>query len=363
MVALIVVVSHWSLVWHHAVPDFDTDTLIGYTTIGVCSQPWIVKGMGDSAHPLGNAFLTRWACLFEGNETVTPSMAWYALICAAVLVTVALLVLLARAAGGGLVAAVVALGYLGTSPVLRTLSSRAEENWIGMALFVVVTMVVMAAHTSPPDRRARWLLAVGGSTLVLAVWHSQYVLVLAFGLAPWGLLAFVRPSWVGTTSRQVLELATAMALPAVAAIGLLFGSGYATRVPYHRMFFSVFNPDAFHGIGTWSLDYVAYSGRWLTGWAGNDGMEEKLFAAPEGVAHLVLGAFALLVFVVLVVTTRNTVLMAAAFGALLLTFLFEPHNAERWDPVVAVTLMALAHGAYLRPSEAVTTPTEKILVS
>lgn len=350
MIALLTITSHVSLIWHHAVPDFDTDTIIGQADT-VCDQPWIVKGMGDSAHPLGNALLQRWTCQFHQSEVLTPAQGWFILLSVGVAVIAALLIICAHFTGGGPVAATIALAYVGASPALRTLSSRAEEDWIGLALFLVTTLCILAFHRTQTRSRA-WLGAVAATTLVLGVWHSQYLLVLALGLIPWGALALIRPSIVGTTRARALLLGAAMALPTGLAFGALFGSGYAVRVAYHKLFFSIFNPDYWDGTLVWCRNYVAYSSRWLTGWLGNDGMEEKLFAAPEGVPVVGLGLLALSLFGYLVVATRDSLLIAIAFGCLALPFLFEPHNAERWVPTTAIVALTLAYGAFRRPRRA-----------
>ena len=52
--------------------------------------------------------------------------------------------------------------------------------------------------------------------------------------------------------------------------------------------------------------------------------------------------------VLLVVSTRDSALIAITFGCLLLPFLFEPHNAERWDPTATSVALALAHGGWAR---------------
>lgn len=347
MVGLVTLVTHWSLIWHHAVPDFDTDAIVGQAA-DVCGNPWIVKGMGDSAHPLGNALLQQYVCLWHESGVLATAQGWSLLLGAAVTIVALLLVLGARITGGGAAAAAIALGYLGVSPVLRTLSMRAEEDWIGLTLFLVTTVLVLAFHRAR-NRLRSWLLAIALSTVVLSVWHSQYLLVLAFGLVPWGVVALVRPGLAGTTRPRVLMLGAAMAIPSGAVLGALFGSGYAVRVEYHKLFFSIFNPAYWEGIGAWSRNYASYSSRWLTGWLGNDGMDEKLFAAPTAWPFVVLGVVALTILVLVVAATRNSVLIAVAFGCLLLPFLFEPHNAERWDPTAAIVALALAGGAWGRP--------------
>lgn len=346
MIALVAVTTHLSLIWHHPVPDFDTDTVLGRAVEG-CGPTWIVKGMGDSAHPLGNALLQRWACQFTGPEGLSPASGWFLLIGGAVLATAALLVIVARVTGGGPTAAALAVAYLGMSPVLRTLSARAEENWVGSVLFLVTAVCMLGFHRSRTRTRL-WLTAVAVSTVVLGVWHSQYLLVLALGLVPWGALAMLRPSVAGTTRPRALMLAGSM-VPTALVLGALFGSGYAARVGYHKRFFSIFNPDYWEGIAAWCRNYVAYSSRGLTGWLPNDGMEEKLFASPQGAPFVLLGLLGLTLLVLLVVTTRDSMLMAIAFGALALPFLYEPHNAERWDPTSIVVALTLAFGAYLRP--------------
>jgi len=358
LIALVTVTSHASLIWHHSVPDFDTDAIINQGIAGeVCGKPWIVKGMGDTAHPLGNALLQRWSCQFHDSSLLTPPQGWYLLLAAAVAATAVLLVVFARMSGGGAVAATIALGFVAASPVMRTLSHRAEEDWIGSTLFLLTTMCLVG-YKRTTLRPAPWLVGVALSTVVLAVWHTQYLLVFAFGLIPWGLVALVRPGVVGLTRRRVLVLGAAMAVPTGLVLGALFGSGYAARVSYHRMYFSIFNPDYWHGLWAWCRDYVGYAARWLTGWAGNDGMEEKLFAAPQGAAFVLLGLLALSLLTWLVVQTREPLLIALTFGCLALPFLYEPHNAERWDPTSAIVALTLASGAYLRRGASEREPSE-----
>lgn len=348
LMGLVVVVSHWSLIWHHPVPDFDTDTLVGQSP-GNCGKPWIVPGMGDSAHPLGNALIQQYICLWDGSSLVTTFQSWALLLVAVVAVAALLLVLVAHRSGGGALAATAALGYLGVSPVLRTLSARAEEDWIGLTLFLLVTVLVLSYHRAETRLRPR-LVVLGLTTMVLAVWHFQYLLVLAFGLTPWALLALLRPGLVGTTRRRALEMGVAMAAPAGLALGALMAGGYTVRAPYHRQYHSIFNPDYWGGVAHWVRNYVTYSSRWLTGWLGNDGQQEKLFAAPTAWPFVVLGAVALALVVALLVSTRSSVIMAIGFGCLVLPFLFEPHNAERWDPTALIVALALAYGAWARPA-------------
>jgi uncharacterized membrane protein len=211
--------------------------------------------------------------------------------------------------------------------------------------------MVLGYHRASVGLRPRLAFIAVGTT-GLAVWHLQYVMVLAFGLTPWALLALVRPTLVSTTRRKAVELGLAMAVPAGTALGLLFGTGYARRVPYQDMFFSIVNPDYWNGIVDWCRDYLAYSTRWLTGWLDNDGQQEILLAPPTSWAFVVLGAVALALVVLLVVSTRDSALVAITFGCLLLPFLFEPHNAERWDPTAIIVTLALAHGAWARSSRA-----------
>jgi hypothetical protein len=342
VVGLVAVVSHWSLAWHHPVPDFDTDTLIGQAP-GNCGKPWIVPGMGDSAHPLGNALIQQYLCLWNGSSVATLAQGWALLLVLAVTTIALLLLVVAWRTGAGALPAAVALGYLGTTPALRALSARAEEDWIGLTLFVLV-VVLLLLHQRARARVRLLLVGIAVAHVVLAVWHLQYVLVLAFGLAPWGLLALVRPQWAGTTRRTAIALGAAMAVPAGAALALLFGTGYATRVAYQERYFSIFNDAYWAGALPWVRNYLTYSSRWLTGWLGNDGQQEKLFAAPTAWPFVVLGLVALATVVLLLVLTRNPLLIAIGFGCLLLPFLFEPHNAERWDPTAVVVALALAHG-------------------
>src|SRR5688500_5125210 len=103
-ITLVVITSHVSLIWHHAVPDFDTDTHIAKP----CENPWIRAGMGDTAHPMGNALLKKWACQFSESDLLTPAGGWYLLMSVAVVVVVALLLVVARVGGGGATAAAVA---------------------------------------------------------------------------------------------------------------------------------------------------------------------------------------------------------------------------------------------------------------
>jgi hypothetical protein len=348
VIGLVAVVSHWSLVWHHPVPDFDTDTLIAQAP-GNCGKPWIVHGMGDSAHPLGNALIQQYLCLWNGSSVATLPQAWALLLVVAVTAIAALLLVVAWRTGAGPLPAAGAVGNLGTTPVLRTLSARAEEDWIGLTLFVVV-VVLLLLHQRARTHVRLLLAAIAVAHTVLAVWHLQYVLVLAFGLAPWGLLALVRPRWAGTTRRTAVELGAAMAVPAGTALAVLFGTGYATRVAYQERYFSIFNDAYWAGVVLWVRNYVTYSSRWLTGWLGNDGQEEKLFAAPTAWPFVVLGLVALATVVLLLALTRNAVLIAVGLGCLVLPFLFEPHNAERWDPTAVVVALALAHG--VRPRAA-----------
>ncbi|WP_162799445.1 hypothetical protein [Nocardioides sp. 616] len=342
VIGLVAIVSHWSLIWHHPVPDFDTDTLIGQAP-GNCGKPWILAGMGDTAHPLGNALIQQYICLWDGSSTVNLNQAWALLLVAAVTGIALLLLMVSWRTGAGPLSAAVALGYVGTSPALRTLSARAEEDWIGLTLFVLVTVLVLLYHRA--DTGLSWRLAgIAVATTLLAVWHFQYMLVLAFGLTPWAVLAMAKPRWAGTTRRKAIALGVAMAVPSGATLGTLFGTGYAVRVEYHKLYLSIFNPDYWEGILHWLRNYTTYSSRWLTGWLGNDGQQEKLFAAPETWPFVVLGLVALATVVLLLVFTRNAVLIAIGFGCLVLPFLFEPHNAERWDPTSVIVALALAHG-------------------
>ena len=176
--------------------------------------------MGNSAHPLGNALLKRWACKFHESDLLTPAQGWFLLLAVAVAVTAALLVAFAHINGGGTAAATIALAYLGLSPVLRALSHRAEEDWVGLTLFLVTTMCILAFHGARTSPWA-WLVAVGVSAIVLGVWHTQYLLVFAFGLVPWGVVAMLRPSLVGTTRPRALLLGAAM-LPTVGVLGALW---------------------------------------------------------------------------------------------------------------------------------------------
>jgi hypothetical protein len=353
-VTLLVITSHVSLIWHHAVPDFDTDTHIPLP----CENPWIRAGMGDSAHPMGNALLKKWACQFRDSTLLTPAEGWYVLMSVAVVVVVALLLVSARVTGGGAAQAAVAVGYLGASPALRTLSNRAEEDWIGSALLLSTTLCIVATHRT----RARWLpwlLATALCTVVLGLWHTQYLVVLAVGLVPWGVVALVRPRIAGTTRARAVAMGVAMLVPTGTVLSVLFASGHVMRADYHRMFFSIFNPDYWKGPVQWVRDYVAYSSRWLTGWLGNDGMEEKLFAAPEGAGFVLLGLLGLALVVALAVLTRDSLLIAITFGCLALPFLYEPHNAERWSPTSAMVALLLAAVAArpARPAVAGASPT------
>ena len=345
VLALVSLVSHWALVWNHPVPDFDTDTIVARAA-EVCGQPWIFKGMGDSAHPLGNAVIQQYMCLWEGSSLLTTFHGWALLLIATIAVCAVLLLVAARTTGG-LVGVAAALAYLGMSPALRTLSARAEEDWIGLTMFLLVTVLVLGYERADGGLRLR-LALIAIATTVLAVWHLQYLMVLAFGLTPWALLALLRPGLVSTTRRKVVGLGLAMAVPSGTVLGLLFGTGYATRVPYQDKFFSIVNPDYWNGIVDWCRDYVAYSSRWLTGWLANDGQQELLFGPPTSWAFVVLGAVALSLVVLLVVSTRDSALIAITFGCLLLPFLFEPHNAERWDPTAIIVALALAHGGWVR---------------
>lgn len=355
-ITLVVMTSHVSMIWHHAVPDFDTDTHIAVSKAG-CESPWIREGMGDSAHPLGNALQKRWACSFDGSGVLTATGAWYLMISMGVVAVVALLLLAARSRGAGVTRAAVAIGFLGVAPAMRTLSNRAEEDWIEVSLLLLTALCISATHRTTTRWRG-WLVAAALSTLMLALWHSQYLVLLAVGLAPWGVLALVRPKLVGTTRARALALGAAMAVPTATVLGLLVATGYVTRVPYQTMFFSIFNPDYFHGIVPWVRDYVAFSTPWLTGWMGTDGMEEKLFAAPEGAGFVLLGALALAIVVALAALTRDSLLMAVTFGAFALPFLYEPHNAERWSPATAMVALLLAVVVAGRPERSVAATVE-----
>lgn len=336
---LVVLTSHVSLIWHHAVPDFDTDTHLAIAEAG-CEDPWIRPGMGDSAHPLGNALLKRWACQFHDSDLLTSRQAWFLLMSVGVVVVIALLVVFSRTSGAGVMCAAVAVGYVGVSPALRVLSNRAEEDWIGAALLLLTTLCVVA--TSRPDARWAWLVPAALCTTVLGLWHTQYLVVLAAGLVPWGVIALVRPSIVGTTRLRAVALGAVVSLPVTAVLAALLASGHVTRVRYHKMYFSIFHPDYWHGPVPWVRDYLAYSSHWMTGWMPTDGMEEKLYAAPEGAAYVVLGALGISSAIALAVLTRSSLLIAITFGTLALPFLYEPHNAERWSPAAAMVALSLA---------------------
>ena len=58
---------------------------------------------------------------------------------------------------------------------------RAEEDWVGLTLFLGVTLLVLCFHRTR-SRQRTWLIAIAVSTAVLSVWHSQYLLALAFGV-------------------------------------------------------------------------------------------------------------------------------------------------------------------------------------
>lgn len=352
LTALVTITSHVSLIWHYAVTDYDTDGIIEQATgRTACERPWIMKGMGNSAHPLGNALLKRWVCHFQ-SDPVTPTQGWFILMSTAVVVTVALLVAFAYLNGGGAVAATIALAYVSASPIMLTVSNRAEEDWVGSTLFLAVTLCIVGFHRSRLRARSgAWLIAVATSTLVLGMWHTQYLLALALGLVPWGLAAWIWPRALGTTRRRAIALAAAM-WPALAAVAALFQSGYAVRVGYHKMYLSVFNPDYWHGIVAWCRDFLGYSARWLTGWAEADGMEERIFTpAPEGAAVVLLGLLALVLLGLLAAMTRDSVLGAITFGCLALPFLYEPHNAERWDATSTIVAVLLASFVYTQPRQ------------
>ena len=351
LIVLVTITSQTSLIWRHAVADFDTDTHVGRAVSGeACGANWIVKPMGDSAHPLGNALLQRWACQFHQSDLLTPAQGWFLLLSVAVAVTAALLTAFAHISGGGTAAATIAIAYLGLSPVLRALSHRAEEDWVGLTLFLGTTMCILAFHGARTSPWA-WLVAVGVSTLVLGVWHTQYLLVFAIGLVPWGVVGMLRPSLVGTTRPRALLLGAAM-LPTAGVLGALFRSGYVYRADYHEMFMSIFNEEYWEGVGgiwQWCLNYAAYSSRWLTGWVSNEDMAEALLPPPATTPFALVGLATLALLVLLVVITRSSLLMAITFGCLTLPFLYEPFNAERWGPTAAILALTLASGAYLRP--------------
>jgi hypothetical protein len=351
-IGFLTLVSQISLIWHHAVPDLDTDTFI-LRAAKPCGGTWIAKGMGDSAHPLGNALIQRWDCHFQPPGGLTPASGWFLLLSLAVVLVVALVVGFAFLRGGGAGSATVAVAYLGLSPAMRTMATRADEKWIGVMLFLVTTLCILGFHRSAA-RRGAWLLAVILSSTVLGLWHTQYVLILLIGLVPWGVVALLRPAALGTTRLRAVALGSAVFVLPGALIGLLLRTGYVVKVPYEKLFYSIFNDKYWHGWVTWFRDYVAYSSRWLTGWLSNDGTQEIQLPAPAGTSFVLLGLVALALYLLVMVMTRDWLLCAVAFGCLALPFLYEPNNAERWDAVSIV--FALASGvARSRHARGVTT--------
>ena len=132
--------SHAALIWHHAVPDFDTDTFINLAKDG-CDPHWIRRGMGDTAHPLGNALIRKSDCLFHGPGFLTPAQFWYLALTVAVVVIIGLLWAAARAVGAGDTRVALSVAYLGMSPAMRTMSTRADEKWIGLAASVAASVL------------------------------------------------------------------------------------------------------------------------------------------------------------------------------------------------------------------------------
>jgi len=345
-VALVAVTSHAALIWHHAVPDFDTDTFINRAN-GGCDPNWIRKGMGDTAHPLGNALTPQAECLFHGSGVLTPAQFWYLALTVAVVVIVGLVAAAARVVGAGEARAALAIAYLGMSPAMRTMSTRADEKWIGSMLFLVVVLAMWWFHAAPGISRPRLGVLVVTST-VLGLWHTQYLIILGVALGLWGAAALIRPGAVATTRRKAVAMAAAVLVPPAVAVGLMLWTGYVTGVAYQQKFLSIFNPDAWHGPVPWVHDFLTYSARWLPGWLENDGAQEVMFPAPRGAGYVVLGIAAVVLVLAVAASTRNALLCAVVVGTLALPFMYEPDNAERWDALSVAFALCLAVGACAR---------------
>lgn len=345
-VSLVTITSHAALIWHHAVPDFDTDTFIGRANKG-CPPHWLRKGMGDTAHPLGNALIPRSECIFHDSGFLTPAQFWYVALTLAVVMIVCLVGAAARLSRAGELRAALAVAYLGASPAMRTMSTRADEKWIGALLFLIVVLAVLAYDRGRRHAGPR-LAAVAVGATVLGLWHTQYLVILGVALALWGAVAMVRPAVVGTTRPKASILVVTVLVPPAIAVGILTWSGYVTTVEYHRKFMSIFNHDYWHGLLPWIHDFVTYSARWLPGWLGNDGQQELLFPAPNGVGFVVLGALSLLITLAVAALTRNSLLVAVMVGCLALPFMYEPDNGERWDAVSVLLALCLAVGPFVR---------------
>jgi hypothetical protein len=357
-VALVAITSHATLIWHHAVPDFDTDTFINRAA-GGCDPNWIRKGMGDTAHPLGNALIPQFECVFHGSGWPSPAQAWYLLLTIAVVVIIGLLWAAARSTGAGDVRVALAVAYLGMSPAMRTMSTRANEKWIGVTLFLVVVLAMLWFHRSPRLPRAGVPVLVCTST-ALGLWHTQYLIILGVALGLWGVIALISPERVATTRAKALTLGASVLVPPAAAVGVMSWTGYVTNVAYQEKFLSIFNDNAWHGPVPWTHDFLAYTARWLPGWLQDDGAQEVMFPPPHGAGFVLLGLAGVVLFVALAVSTRNSLLCAIAVGCLALPFLYEPDNAERWDAVSVVLALCLAVGGFARDRRADAEGTEAI---
>lgn len=341
--ALIVVTSHATLIWHHAVPDFDSDTFINRAN-GGCDPNWIRKGMGDSAHPLGNALIPQSECIFHGSGVLTPAQAWYLYLTLAVVVIIGLLFVAVRLTGGSSTRVALAIAYLGASPAMRVMSTRADEKWIGAMLFLVVVLAILFFHRGPGIQWSRSALLVVTGTC-LGLWHTQYLIILGAALGLWGVAALIRPSLLATTRLKAVVMIGSVLAPPAAAVQIMTWTGYVTKVAYQEKFVSIFNHNSWHGPVSWVHDFVTYSARWIPGWLGDDGAREMLFPPPEGVGFVVLGSVSLLVFVGVAVSTRSWLLTALALGTLALPFMYEPDNGERWDAASVMLALCLAVGA------------------
>jgi hypothetical protein len=322
-----------SLINRRTVPDFDTEALLQQAVEGSYHFTW--AHAGDTAHPFGYVFQR----LYLGAFGVDAPTAWTWLLCIMLLAVFGTLLAVAIWRRSGHFGFLAAAALIGISPAVVANASRANEKFIGDALLVgaaTLTMVYLSRDTT----RSRWLVPLTIVAVLNALHHLQGYVILVGGV---GLVCLVglRAGVAHLPLRRIAAVLAATAVLPGLMIVVLHVTGSTDSVAYHEEYPSVFNPQYFHGLDSWAYDYIKYASKWLLGLMDAAGYAEAGGPAPGGGGRAVLGLLALAGATVLVMRSRDAVVVGLFATAIALNFLYEPQNSERWDNVVMAIALAL----------------------
>lgn len=322
-----------TLIIRHPVPDFDTDALLRQAAEGSYHFTW--AHAGDTAHPFGYVFQR----LYLGAFGADAPAAWEWLLCIMLLAVFASLLAVAvwrRTSRLGFLAAV---ALIGMSPAIHSNASRANEKFIGDALLVggaALAMVYLSRETT----RSRWLIPLTVVAALNALHHLQGYAILAGGVVL-ACLVGLRHGVAHIPLRRLATLAAATVVVPGLLLVILRVTGSTDSVAYQEKYFSVANPEFFHGLDSWAYDYLKYCSKWLLGLLDTAGYVEPGGMPPGGGDRAALGLLALAGASALVLWSRDVLVVGLFSTAIALNFLYEPHNSERWDSVVMAIALAL----------------------